>query len=247
MKRKISTIFFGLISIFSFAQSKLFVEHKNLSLDSINVSDINRIYFSQDSTVSDVDGNVYHIIKIGTQFWIAENLKTTRYQNGDPIPNITDGTEWSHLTTGAYCNYNNDSTNIIRFGRLYNGHAIADSRKIAPKGWHVATDDEWTTLTTFIGSSAAIKLKSKTGWDYYGNVDNGTDEYGFKAFPCGYRNIFGIFNNLGYFVYWWSSTVNKSRGGSNFLWYRSIYFSNSDLFRFDNYKELGFSVRCVKD
>lgn len=102
------------------------------------------------STVKDIDGNVYHTIVIGTQTWMLENLKTTKYSNGDPIPNITDSLTWVSLETGAYCNYNNDENNSVIYGRLYNWYSVNDSRKLAPVGWHVPNDSEWRTLTDFL-------------------------------------------------------------------------------------------------
>ncbi len=103
------------------------------------------------TTVTDIDGNVYRTVKIGTQVWMAENLKTTKYRNGDPIANVTNGASWKALTTGAYCWYNNDAENKVTYGGLYNWFVVADSRKIAPTGWHVPTDAEWTVLTDFLG------------------------------------------------------------------------------------------------
>src|SRR5665647_3709784 len=111
-------------------------------------------------TVTDIDGNVYHTVTIGTQVWMVENLKTTKYRNGDPIPNVTDNIAWGALTTGAYCNYNNDTNNSITYGRLYNWYA-ANNRNIAPSGWHVPTVAEWTILITYVGgkSVGGDKLK----------------------------------------------------------------------------------------
>ena len=103
------------------------------------------------TTVTDIDGNVYRTVKIGTQVWMAEKLKTTRYRNGDPIPNVTDNPQWISLKTGALCWYKNDEANKATYGSLYNWFAVADSRNIAPVGWHVPSDEEWTTLTTCLG------------------------------------------------------------------------------------------------
>ena len=103
------------------------------------------------TTVTDIDVNVYRTVKIGTQVWMAENLKTIKYRNGDPIPKVTVNASWVDLATGAYCWYNNDAANKATYGGLYNWFAVTDSRKIAPKGWHVASDAEWTILTDFLG------------------------------------------------------------------------------------------------
>lgn len=102
-------------------------------------------------TVTDFDGNIYHVVTIGTQDWLIENLKVTHYRTGDAIPNVTGNTQWGNLTTGAYCDYDNSVGNGTTYGRLYNWFAVNDSRKIAPTGWHVSSDAEWTVLTTYLG------------------------------------------------------------------------------------------------
>ena len=111
--------------------------------------------------VTDVDGNRYTTVKIGTQVWMVENLKVTRYRNGDPIPNVTDNNSWNVLTTDAYCNYNNDTANVSAYGRLYNWYAVNDNRKIAPTGWHVPSDEEWATLGDFLGGNNIAGGKMK--------------------------------------------------------------------------------------
>ena len=192
-------------------------------------------------TVTDIDGNIYHAVTIGTQVWMVENLKTTKYRNGDLIPNGTDGTAWSNLTTGAYCNYDNNENNADSYGRLYNWYAVNDSRNIAPTGWHVATDDEWLTLRSFVGggSVAGTKLKSITGWNSNGN---GTDEYGFTAFPGGRRDLVGSFGLIGASGYWWTSTVDSGTAWRWLMDYQSSYVDGGRL-----NKKYGYSVRCIKD
>ena len=190
--------------------------------------------------ITDIDGNTYHSIKIGTQVWMVENLKTTKYRNGDLISNVTDGTAWNNLTTGAYCNYNNDVNNTVTYGRLYNWYAVNDSRNIAPAGWHIPTDAEWTTLTSFVGASSGKKLKSKTGWNTGGN---GTDDYGFSALPGGYRLNNGAFGNIGDYGYWLSSTENLT----SYAWYRSMLYFTNNVERDYGGKWNGLSVRCIKD
>src|ERR1035437_6882359 len=197
-------------------------------------------------TVTDIDGNVYHFITIGTQVWLVENLKTTKYRNGDPIPNITDNNTWSNLTTGAYCNYNNDANNSTTYGRLYNWQATTDSRSIAPTGWHVPSDAEWTTLTSFLGStggSAGGKLK-ETGTVHWQSPNTGaTNESGFTALPGGYRDLTGAFNNLGLNGYWWSVTEMSPTSA----WYRNLYYAAPDMGSDYINKTDGFSIRCLKD
>ena len=139
-------------------------------------------------TVVDIDGNVYNTVTIGTQVWMVENLKTTKYRNGDAIPNVTGNASWVALSTGAYCWYNNDAaTYKATYGALYNWYAVGDSRNIAPSGWHVATDSEWTTLSTFLGgeSIAGDKLK-EIGTSHWLSPNTGaTNSNGFTAFPGG--------------------------------------------------------------
>ena len=196
-------------------------------------------------TVTDIDGNVYHYIAIGTQTWMVENLKTIHYRNGDPIPNVTGNTEWFALVTGAYCWYNNDAaTYKAAYGALYNWFAVAESRNIAPTGWHVATDAEWTTLITFLGgqSMAGGKLK-ETGTAHWLTPNTGaTNSTGFTALPGGYRDS-GSFVDIGSTGNWWSST------GYDAIWAESLilYFNYDVANHGHGLKPYGRSVRCVRD
>ena len=198
------------------------------------------------TTVTDIDGNVYRTVKIGTQVWMAENLKTTKYRNGDPIANVTNGASWKALTTGAYCWYNNDAANKVTYGGLYNWFAVADSRKIAPTGWHVPTDAEWTVLTDFLGGLkvAGGKLK-ENGTSHWRTPNTGaTNSCGFTALPGGYRyNGDGSFSHVGDIGYWWSSTAY----GASDAWGRYLGDYNAYAYRNYNNKQGGFSVRCVRD
>ena len=204
-------------------------------------------------TVTDIDGNVYKTVKIGNQWWMAENLKVTHYRSGDAIPNVTNNTEWGNLATGAYCNYDNNEANVATYGRLYNWYSVNDSRSIAPAGWHVPTDEEWKELEKYLGMSQseaddtgwrgtdeANKLKSTSGW--YNN-GNGTNESGFSALPGGYRLRSGSYNSMGSTALFWSATEYSSR----LAWYRLLYYSGSAVYRISSYKQNGFSVRCVRD
>jgi len=184
----------------------------------------------QTGSVTDIDGNTYQTVKIGDQWWMAENLKVTHYRNGDAIPNVTDNTEWSNLTTGAYCNYDNYANNADTFGSLYNWYAVSDSRNIAPEGWHVPSDDDWKTLEMYLGMSQSeadgiewrgtdegSKLKSTSGWYSDGN---GTDDYGFSAPPGGIRFYDGHYGKVGYEARFWSSTESDSYG----TWNRALSY-----------------------
>lgn len=149
--------------------------------------------------VTDIEGNVYLTIKIGDQLWMAENLKVSRYRNGDNIPNVPDTSEWVNLTTGAWVYYNNDSSNDETYGKLYNWYAVDDNRGLCPTGWHVPSEEEWTTLTIFlIGRNVGGTMKSTTGWN---SPNTGaTNESGFSGLPGGNRNSDGDFNNIRLFV-----------------------------------------------
>ena len=200
-------------------------------------------------TVTDIDGNVYKTVKIGAQWWMAENLKVTHYQNGDSIPNVTDNTQWTNLTTGAYCNFDNDTTNVSIYGRLYNWYAVADSRNIAPEGWHVPSEAEWHILVDYLGGDAVAGGKLKAtgtieGGDGLWHEPNvgATNESGFTGLPGGYREPSGTFYAIGYGAYFWSSTVSDS----DRAWSRFLRYNGSDAYRFDD-KYYGYSVRLVRD
>jgi len=196
-------------------------------------------------TVTDIDGNVYHTVTIGTQVWMLENLKVTHYRNGDSIPNVTDGTEWGNLKTGAYCNYNNDPNNASIYGRLYNWYVVIDSRKICPAGWHVPTYKDWKILEEYLGGVpiAGGKIK-EAGTVHWKSPNTGaTNESGFTALPGGYRRFTGKFYFIGYYGYWWSTRAYDVHNA----WYNYLGYIYSNLNRYFYSKTLGFSIRCVKD
>jgi len=196
-------------------------------------------------TVTDIDGNVYQTVLIGDQCWMMENLKVTHYRNGDPIPNVTDNSTWEGLTSGAYCEHNNDPGNVATYGRLYNWYAVDDSRNIAPEGWHVPTDAEWQVLVDYLGVDgvAGGKLK-EAGTTHWVSPNTGaTNESGFTALPGGYRCYDGGFYNMSSHAYFWSSTEYDD----NYAWSRSLGFNYSEVGRSYGSKDYGFSIRCVKD
>lgn len=198
---------------------------------------------AQTVSLTDADGNTYNTVTIGTQVWMAENLKTTKYNDGSNIPNITDGSTWINLTTSAYCWYNNDASNKANYGALYNWYSVVDGRKICPSGWHVPTDNEWTTLETYLGgiSVSGGKLKATALWS---SPNTGaTNESGFTAFPGGYRGSSGTFVGIGNSGIWWSTTTYLTSSA----WIRLLSYNSSNGTRSNNLKERGFSVRCVKD
>jgi uncharacterized protein (TIGR02145 family) len=202
-------------------------------------------FLSAPLTVTDIDGNVYQTVTIGTQVWMKENLKVTHYRNGDEIPNVTVNAAWAALTTGAYCEYNNDVNNVATYGRLYNWYAAADSRNIAPTGWHVPTDAEWQTLVDYLGFGTIAGGKMKEAGTTHWTIPNtgATNESGFTALPGGYRISNGTYGSMSTNTAYWSSTESNSL----FAWYRRLDYSNTGIYRYDNNKVYGFSVRCVKD
>lgn len=194
--------------------------------------------------VTDIDGNNYETVIIGTQEWMVENLRVTKYSNGDVIPNITDNTQWSSLTTGAWSHYDNDSQYENPYGKLYNWYTVADPRNVCPTGWHVPTDAEYTLLADYLGgaSVAGGKMKS-TGTLYWESPNtNATNESGFSGLPGGYRNHDdGTFFMIGTNGYWWSST----EFGTDIAWNHLLYFNNSYVNRTNTHKGGGFYVRCL--
>jgi len=200
----------------------------------------------QKNTVTDIDGNVYHTITIGKQVWMVENLKVTKYRNGDEIPNITDEMQWFNTNSGAYCNYNNDAKNVSTYGRLYNWNVVNDKRNIAPKGWHVPTNEEWTTLETFLGGSniAGGKLKEAGTTHWSSPNSESTNESGFSALPGGrYGDGQTIFNGIGDYGSWWTSTSNEETRA----WHRGLDCTSPGVHRCYEHKKLGLSIRCIKD
>lgn len=208
-------------------------------------------------TVTDVDGNVYQTRKIGSQWWMAENLKVTHYQDGTAIPEVTDDSEWGTLSSGAMCSYDNDDSNIEIYGRLYNWYAVRTARNIAPAGWHVPTDDEWKELEMHLGMSQSEadkdeswrgtdegnKLKN-TGTTFWESPNSGaTNESGFSALPGGSRNALTYnFLELGKYAYFWTS----SRGQYT-VYSRGLGYSSSTISRYQDWFKSGFSIRCIKD
>lgn len=206
--------------------------------------------------VVDYDGNTYFTVKIGDQCWMAENLKVTHYRNGDLIPHVTDGGTWSGLSTGAYCEYNNDPGNVATYGRIYNWYAVDDSRSIAPAGWHVPGNEEWKQLEMNLGMSQADadatgwrgtdeggKLKEADTTHWYAPNTGATNESGFTALPAGYRDFSGPFDFVGSFAVFWSSTEYNS----SYAWYRYLSCNYSQVGRYSYYKRSGYFVRCVRD
>lgn len=198
--------------------------------------------------ISDADGNVYNTVSIGTQIWLSENLKTTKYNDGSAIPLVT-SPSGPHTRTPAYFWYDDTPSNGDTYGALYNWFAVNagsnSGKNVCPIGWHVPSDAEWTILIDFLGGEgvAGGKLKEEETIHWTSPNDGATDEVGFKALPGGFRNYSGEFVYIGGNGGWWSAT----EGSAAVAWGRSVNYNSSSVNRYVGLKDLGFSVRCLKD
>ncbi len=182
-------------------------------------------------------------VTIGSQVWSCKNLDVTTYRNGDPIPQVTDADQWFNLTTGAWCYYNNDPANGTLYGKLYNWFAVNDPRGLAPQGWHVPTDAEFTTLTNSLGGVSVAGGKMKSTSTLWLSPNTGaTNSSGWSGLPGGYRNMSGLFNGIGNYGSWWSST----EFGPNVL-NLGLGWSYGSVDRSASYKVGALSVRCLRD
>jgi uncharacterized protein (TIGR02145 family) len=210
-------------------------------------------------TMTDIDGNIYQTVKIGDQWWMAENLKVTHYRNGQHIPVVTDSIAWGLLSSGAYCEYDNDTGNAVVYGRLYNGYAVEDIRGIAPVGWHVPADSEWKQLEMYLGMSQAEsdginwrgtdeggKLK-ESGTDHWISPNAGaSNESGFTALPGGSRvGTSSLYYSISEYALFWSSTSYE--WSMSYAYSRHLGSAYSNIMRTWNSKIDGLSVRCVRD
>jgi uncharacterized protein (TIGR02145 family) len=203
-------------------------------------------------TVTDVDGNIYKTVKIGNQWWMAENLKVTSYNDGSKINEILstqNDSIWKNLDSSALCKIDD------RYGLLYNWNAVSDVRKIAPKGWHIPSDEEWKILESSVGmtqieadktswrgidQAEKLLIKSSEGWT--NSVIFGTNSFSFTALPSGCRLFNGLIQNNSDAAFWWTSTQKENKA-----YYRNLDGQHKQIFRYFTYKNYGFSVRCVKD
>jgi len=197
---------------------------------------------SKPQHVVDHEGKSYPVVKIGSMNWMAKNLDVAHYRNGEPIPEVRDSTEWANLTTGAWCYNDNKAEHGATYGKIYNWYAVNDSRGLAPQGWHVATDAEWSALATELGGEelAGGALKLVSAW----KGAEGVKESGFNALPGGARrDTDGGYMVPGNYSRLWTSTELNQKAA----WARSLGYFDTVLRKGKASKKTGFSVRCVKD
>ena len=252
--------------IYSSSDSSGLVEVTCTVSDGTGGVDHATLYFNVTSStrgvVSDIDGNEYQTVVIGDQTWMAEDLKVTHYRNGVPIPTgFLTRNEWQNLESGGYAIYDDGYNDPSPYGYLYNWYAVSDSNQIAPEGWHVASDEEWKVLESYIGMSQAevdstgwrgegldnkLKDANPARWYSYYN-EFATNEYGFSAIPGGQRNVSILYDNdfvdMRRKAIYWTATADPRFYGSS--WRRVIHFSG--IYRGDDNSKNGYSVRCIKD
>jgi uncharacterized protein (TIGR02145 family) len=206
------------------------------------------VNFTTPGTITDSENTIYETVRIGPQLWMAQNLGTSHYLNGDIISTTNPATlDISNVTSPEFqWSYGGDGSNSTIYGKLYTWYTITDSRKVCPAGWHIPADSEWTTLESTLGgyiiAGSELKEAGNSHWVSPYNLD-ATNESCFKALPGGYRNITGGFSYLGSYGYWWSSTEEDATNG----WVRSLFVQSGQISRTAFLKMNGASVRCIKD
>ena len=241
-----------------YAQTYMRVNFKNGNATTFGVANIDSIVYHSTTcpVLTDVDGNNYSVVAIGNRCWMKENLKTTHYNDGTPISTGLNNNDWQNTLSGAYSDYNNDSTISAVYGRLYNWYAVANPAGLCPTGWHVPSDADWSLLVKYIDpqadtfclactqSQVAGGMMKSTGTQYWLSPNTGaTNQSGFSGLPAGNRNFNGTFNNIGSSGYWWSATELSSA----IAWDRNLFYNGGDEYRVNYYKVFGFSVRCLRD
>jgi len=231
---------------------------RSYATNSVGTSYGNEVSFTSFDTITDIDGDVYTTVTIGKQTWMVENLKTTKYNDGSSIPLVSEVTAWTNLSSSGYCWYNNEAANKTPYGALYNWYAV-NTGKIAPIGWHVPTNTEWTDLITYLtnngfgyrgsGSEIAKSMASTFGWattsiaGEVGNNQTSNNSTGFAAFPGGLRGTDGRFLNMKGIGCWWSSTSSHS----GVAWHLTIGASGNSVVRDQFSVQYGYSIRCLRD
>jgi uncharacterized protein (TIGR02145 family) len=198
-------------------------------------------YAGGQEAVKDFDGNVYKTVKIGTRLWMAENLKSTHYSNGELIPDIKDPKQWDLLTNGARCDLNNDPVCTKAFGLLYNWYTTVDVRNVCPAGWHVPSESEWVAMISFLAgeNDASVKTSGNLSPDQIK-----VNEIMFKVLPEGFRGYDGEFSGIGYGGGgWWSSTSVSHETA----YFHNVNYNTASKNRMEGRKKYGYNIRCIKD
>jgi uncharacterized protein (TIGR02145 family) len=239
-------------------QSKIYISDvDNITIDDVNgkpgIFNIHSLVENREINLKDIDSIVFYptdpdnfeTVTIGTQVWMTKNLDVDHYRNGDSIPQVTDPTQWKNLTTGAWCNYNNSDSLGKIYGKLYNWNALNDPRGLAPNGYHVPSDAEWTILSTYLGGESIAGGKMKeTGTSHWKSPNTGaTNSSGFSGLPGGCHVSNGSYGDVRLQGYWWSATEDDAIDA----WCIYLSYNNTLKYTIRNFKVSGFSVRCVKD
>ena len=207
-------------------------------------------------SVADAEGNEYATIVIDTQEWMAENLNTTKYANGDPIPNVIVGAQWTSLTTGAWVHYNHDSQYKNPYGKLYNWYTVADPRNVCPTGWRVPSENEWSNLINYLDTNSVFNPSQNTGGGKMKSVgtqywqspnEDATNESGLTCLPGGYFSGGGTFGNIGVQGNMWSSSEGLGQFSTVNAFFITLDKGNGSATMVTTSKQAGFSVRCIRD
>ena len=208
--------------------------------------------WSQSDSISDSEGNVYKTVAIGTQWWMAENLKVTQFANGDPIPHLTNASEWASTEEGAYCYYGNSTQFAESYGNLYNWYTVEDDRGLCPADWHVATDEDWMIMEMHLGMSEeeALRMTAWRGTDEGSKLKDesfeGNNSSGFTALATGYRDPAGVFKAMGTDNDYWTSTPYDNKGTIEGVLHGFLNSQSSTVRNF-HVPGYGFCIRCVRD
>jgi uncharacterized protein (TIGR02145 family) len=232
---------------------------KKIVLGLILISSLSAFCQKLGSGITDIDGNNYNSVIIGTQEWTKENLNVSKYSDGTIIPQVTDPTAWFSLTTGAWCYNSNNIENSLNYGKLYNWYAVAGihdndpntpNKSIAPEGWHVPSDEDWTILTSFLGGefAAGAKMKELNIGLWSPSYVNTSNNSGFSALTSGFRQNTGDFNNNNSNCFMWSSTEYNNPNGNDYAsLMRYLVISSPSIITDYNSKLCGFSVRLLNN
>lgn len=243
-------LIYGLLNpIGAISQDMMYITKKDKSVVIIPISEIEKITYnnaagnSVGNTVTDIDGNEYKVVTIGNQVWMAENLRTTKYNNGTSISVVTDKDTWQNLTSAGMCWYDFEQGKYSSvYGALYNGYVI-ETDKVCPTGWHVPTDKDWDELQQPYGAYAGIQLKEQGNHHWKDNSPKVTNETGFTALGSGYINSVGYFNSINGTGVWWTKTAASQTD----LATRAMWGNNNSLGKGRYPKKSGNSIRCIKD